>query len=392
MDDLNCDLSQAETWLRVTFRQITRLPWAEYGHEVAQAEFRLDENTTFLPMPLVRSLQYPKIQAEGRVLQVSSPTFALTFDKIQAKVLKWNYKGLDIISQDAGPQLTFWRAPTDNDKGRAAGEWRGYGLNSMTQEVRSVEYRMTKDSTAVMEIVIKSWNAPPILAWGFETTTTYTIHGDGKLLIHVRALPKGSSPSTLPRVGLEMMLPEDRTYAQWLGLGPGPTYRDMKEAGTVGLWKRSLDDMMINYEMPQENGNRTETRWVKVVNEKGIGIRAVLKRHNSSDTPKQSPSDILRAKSEKRISPLNAWEMVHRPHQESNTRPGFDFAVSKYTAADLDQAQHPYELRGSKGVVFRIDDEHYGLGTASCGPDTLEQHQLKLREFDFSVSLEATGL
>ena len=66
--------------------------------------------------------------------------------------------------------------------------------------------------------------------------------------------------------------------------------------------------------------------------------------------------------------------------------------MSKYTAEDLDQAQHPHELRGSKGVNFRIDDDHHGLGSASCGPDTLEQHKLKMREFVFTVILEATGV
>lgn len=92
-------------------------------------------------------------------------------------------------------------------------------------------------------------------------------------------------------------------------------------------------------------------------------------------------------------SPLDEWEIVgHLKDQSVEKRTGFDFAVSKYTAADLDQAQHPHELKGSKGVVFRIDDEHHALGSASCGPDTLERYQLKMRTFDFTVTLEATGI
>ena len=324
----------------------------------------------------------------------------MVFDRIQAKILKWSYKGQDLICQDAGPRLTFWRAPTDNDKPNAANVWRGWGLNHMMHEVRSVKHGINEESGA-LEIFVKSWIAPPVLAWGFETRTTYTIHGDGKLLIHVHASPKGSAPGILPRVGFEMLLPEDREYAQWFGLGPGQSYKDMKESGKIGVWKRSLKDMMVNYEMPQENGNRTETRWVKVIDERGIGVKAAL-QHNQSDSTLHSKASKAVGNDATKVarpqtppSPLQAWEMVPQPHQQdmqTASRPGFDFAVSKYTAADLDQAQHPHELQGSEGVVFRIDDDHHGLGSASCGPDTLDQYQLKMREFNFTVSIEATGI
>ena len=308
-------------------------------------------------MPHIGSLQDPKIQLEGGLLKVTGPAFAFSFDRIRARVQEWRYKSQDLIASDGGPQLTFWRAPTDNDKNQV-GTWKGHGLHRMTHEVRSVKHRI--NHLGALEIQIESWVAPPVLAWGFRTSTTYTVHSDGKLVIHVHAVPNGSAPSILPRVGLEMMLPQDRSFAQWFGLGPGQSYRDMKEAGKVGVWKRSVHDMMLIREMPQENGNRTHTRWVKVVNEKGVGLKAVLYRDESE--------------------------------QQVSTRRGFDFAVSKYTAEDLYQAQHPHELVGLDSTLFRIDEDHHGLGTGSCGPDPWEEHRLKIREFDFRVSLEGTGI
>lgn len=393
--EMECDLGQPETWLKISFRYKSKQAWADYGHEFAWAEFRLDRQQTSSKLAMCNSLSDPAIQREGHNLYVDSSYYSLAFDTIQARIMQWNYRGVDLICGGAGPQLTFWRAPTDNDRPSAANVWRGWGLHQMTQQVRSV--RQHKESGR-LELVVESWIAPPILAWGFETTTTYTISGKGKIAIHVHATPKGSVPGILPRVGLEMMLPEDRTFAQWFGLGPGQSYRDMREAGKIGIWKRGLDELMVDYEMPQENGNRTETRWVKVVNERGIGIKASLERGTAGEAMKteDSNSPVGHAKNpslaQEPSSPLENWEMIHRAVQEPARRPGFDFAVSKYTSYDLDQAQHPHELQGSKGVNFRIDDDHHGLGTASCGPDTLDEHQLKMRVFDFTVSLEATGM
>ncbi|CAD6564330.1 MAG: hypothetical protein ASARMPREDX12_002627 [Alectoria sarmentosa] len=393
---MQCDTSQPETWLRIKLLTRQKLPWAGSNHEIAWAEFRLDEgNGEISSQPaLAKNLQPAKLQESRSLLQISGPKCTITFDTILAKVIGWSYKGVNLILEDAGPQVTFWRAPTDNDKPFAAKIWREHGLHMMTQQVRSVKHQHRED-TGSFEIIVESWIAPPVLAWGFETTTTYTIPSDGQLLIHVHAVPKGTSqPNILPRVGLEMMLPKDRNVAQWFGLGPHQSYRDMKEAGKIGIWKRGVHDMMFNYEMPQENGNRTETRWAKITNENGIGIKAKLQRGQAEENATSMKAKTLDSgRAERPASPLDDWEIVHRLKEKPfEKRTGFDFALSKYTAADLDQAQHPHELKGSKGVVFRIDDEHHGLGSASCGPDTLEQYHLKMRTFDFTVSLEATGI
>ena len=389
------DTSQAETWLRFKLLTRQKQSWAYSDHEIARAEFRLDRNEAEPSSESGPSndLQLPKLQESGDLLHVSGPEFAMTFDTILAKVIKWTYKGVDLISPGAGFQLTFWRAPTDNDKSFAANTWRGHGLHMMTVEVRSVTYRH-HENPGYFELIVKSWIAPPVFAWGFETTTTYRITNQDRLVIQFHAAPKGiNQPDILPRVGLETMLPKDCNIAQWFGLGPGQSYRDMKEAGRIGIWELDVDEMMVNYEMPQENGNRTETRWVKVMNKSGRGIKATLQREQleGNCTPGE-PKAFDSASIESGSSAVDDWELISRVNdQQSEKRIGFDFTVSKFTAADLDEAGHPHELKERDGIVFRIDDEHHGLGSASCGPDTLKKYQLSMRTFDFAVTLEATG-
>ena len=225
------DISQPETWLRIKLLAGQKLLWADADHEIAWAEFRLDEGEGEGEIgeqsAPTKNLQLAKLEGPRGLLHISGPRFAVKFDTILAKVTGWSYKGVSLIAEGAGPQLTFWRAPTDNDKSSAANIWRGHGLHMMTQEVRSVKYQHLEDEGS-LEIIVKSWIAPPVLAWGFETTTTYTLPSEGLLVIHVHAVPKGTNqPGILPRVGLEMTLPEDRHIAQWFGLGPGQSYRDM---------------------------------------------------------------------------------------------------------------------------------------------------------------------
>ena len=393
---IQCDTSQPETWLRIRLLARQKLPWADTNHEIAWAEFRLDggEDEATLQSALAETLQQAKLAASGKFLRISGPQFAMTFDTILAKVTGWTYKGMRLILEGAGPQLTFWRAPTDNDKSLAARTWQEHGLHMMTQQVRSVKHWHREDNNR-FEITVKSWIAPPVLAWGFETTTTYTVLSEGRLVIRVHATSKGiNQPQILPRVGLEMVLPKNCDRAQWLGLGPGQSYRDMKEAGKTGVWEDSVDNLMFNYEMPQDNGNRTETRWVKVTNEKGNGIKATLQRGQTEGNATVQKAQVLGSDlADQPSSPLDDWEIVSQASEQlAEKRTGFDFALSKYTAAELDRAGHPHELKESEGIVLRIDDEHHGLGSASCGPDTLEKYQLRMRAFDFTVTLEATGV
>lgn len=360
----------AETWLRVSIQQSASNAWAAAGHEIAKADFRLPQSRSATMLPPIKRLQNSKLESTGRILTVSNPTTLLQFNKIYGEITEWSFMGQNLICPRSGPRLTFWRGPTDNDKGGQLGEWKSHRLHEMTHQVRSVRHELNK-KTGALDITVVSYIAPPVLPWGFQTTTTYTIHNNGHLQIHISASPHGPAPTALPRIGLEMLLPaDDLTRCQWFGLGPGQSYKDMKSAGQLGVWDRDFEEMMYLYDMPQENGNRTETRWVKVVNESGVGVRAVLERGGGGT----------------HTTTTTGYEQEQG--QEGQKHRGFDFSISRFTASELERAGHPYQLKGARGVVFRIDEDHHGLGSAACGPDVMDRYQLKMREFEFTVSLE----
>ncbi|KAJ4293835.1 hypothetical protein N0V88_005349 [Collariella sp. IMI 366227] len=68
-----------------------------------------------------------------------------------------------------------------------------------------------------------------------------------------------------------------------------------------------------------------------------------------------------------------------------------EFSVLPYEAKDLDEAKHPFELheRKRQDSVVHLDWYHHGLGTGSCGPETLEEYTLHAwKEYNVEVLLE----
>jgi beta-galactosidase len=66
-------------------------------------------------------------------------------------------------------------------------------------------------------------------------------------------------------------------------------------------------------------------------------------------------------------------------------------SISRFRAADLAAATHHGELVPRDVAVVHIDAAHRGLGTASCGPDTLPEYLVGPGTYRWSWTLERLG-
>jgi beta-galactosidase len=189
------------------------------------------------------------------------------------------------------------------------------------------------------------------VAWGLHVETTYRIFADGTVFIKTHITPHGASPANLPRAGWDVQLSKTHDRVVYFGLGPGEAYHDKKSAQKVGVHQASIDDLHTPYEVPQENGNRMEIRWVKIVDERGAGFQA------SMAGGKRSPGR-------------------------------FHFALSKYSAAELERARHGPELIEGDANYLRLDVDVSGVGTAACGPGIKDEDYVKMEDMEFEVQLE----
>ena len=359
--DGNC-----ETWLSISFTLKSSNSWGPAGHEVAWSQHRV-------PSPQPRyltkmdlhntSMTSIDISQTSRVIELKHPDFMISMSKRFGRIVSWTFRDVALISPGQGPILTVWRAPTDNDLGADVSEWKRHGLNYLYHNIRSVDAHYSDDKSVTLQV--ESFLAPPVLAWKLLVRQTYLIRNHGSVEVATHVLPVGDFPPTIPRIGLTAELPGSLDNVAWAGLGPGESYRDKMTAQQVGLYNKTVDEMYTPYEVPQENGNRTETRWVTMMDSKGVGL-AVRRLKN----PK--PGDAVSEREERKMEPFN-------------------FAAQHYDVGDLEQAQHPVELRKKDAVSFRIDAAHHGLGTGSCGPGVQPQYKLQTQEMRFRFLIEPMG-
>ena len=103
--------------------------------------------------------------------------------------------------------------------------------------------------------------------------TTYTVLGTGDILVD-NELTKTGTTVELPRVGMSLVLPAGFDQMTWLGRGPFENYWDRNTAAFVGRYAGSVASQYVPYVRPQENGNKTDVRWV-AVSSASAGLLAV---------------------------------------------------------------------------------------------------------------------
>ena len=75
------------------------------------------------------------------------------------------------------------------------------------------------------------------------------------------------------RLGMNLELPDSFNQLNWYGRGPFENYSDRHYAAHVGLYHSTVAEQYVPYIRPQENGYKTDTRWLTLRNQKGQGIK-----------------------------------------------------------------------------------------------------------------------
>ncbi|PGH14334.1 hypothetical protein AJ79_03156 [Helicocarpus griseus UAMH5409] len=348
-----------EVWLTVTFRSKYATEWDESGHEVAWFQHRLASNPGLL---FISGMPTSKLGISITKLahSINGSDFSFKFSRTTGHLTAWSSKGYNLLESDSptspGLSLGFWRPPTDNDLPWDAKEWKRHGLNEMTSQLRHLDIQ--QKPTGDIKLTTEAWLSPPILCWGYIAKTTYTISATGTLSITISLTPEGPFPPTLPRIGLDITLPTTLQNAIWFGRGPGESYADKKLSQKLGLYTATIDQLHTPYEVPQENGNRVDTRWLKISGANGgMGIKAC----RLEDVGKKASGDSS----------------------------SFQWALSRYSPQVIEEAKHPGDLVEDPLVTrLRLDAEGAGVGTGACGPTTLEKYRVHCREVEFGFRLE----
>lgn len=226
------------SWLMITLSDPT--PWAGAGYPVAWESWHERKRSDFSSDPVM-------IIDGDFNYGVRTGRYCAMIDKRKGMLTSLVKDGTEYIQ--ALPRPSFWRAPTDNDKGswldkewavwKVAGSYMRLGSLKAEENIVTAIFRL-----AVLDGQLEVRHA--FTEEGIVMTLTY--HGPGM------AIPESGMLYTLP-------VTESVTY---LGNGPEECESDRSEGALYGRWAFNTEKNLTRYAVPQDAGGRTAVKRMSI--------------------------------------------------------------------------------------------------------------------------------
>ena len=310
------------------------------GYEVAHEQIKLHKRYKTRKETL-KTTSGLDIQKGNNRITVFNDDVKIIFDRVEGRIISYKYKGKELLLDGQGPKPNFWRPVTDNDFGNKMPtksiEWKKASLFS---KVSSLDAVKLKDGNVELKVI---YDLP-----GVNTTfeTTYTIYGNGVVQVD-NVLNKSQYKGDIPRVGMRLQIPKQYSNMTYFGRGPWENYQDRKSSAFIDLYKSKVKDQYVPYVRPQENGYKTDVRWVALVNEKNNGLLFV-------------------AGNSKKGLGISA---LHMPNEDFDTTSGLDYGDGKVDKAyridgipKVNASKHINDIKEQNMVQLNIDLDQRGVG------------------------------
>ena len=355
------------------------------GHEIASEQFRLPIE----PLAIAEHKASGKtnVTTEGDEVKVSSSKMQFVFNKKSGLVTSYKVNGTEYFSGGFGIQPNFWRAPNDNDYGNGQPKreqiWKQSSKNFQVVDVITLSEGNNTILTAnylltAGNLYIVKYTIYPDGVVHSDITFTSTEMEEGKTEVSEATLMATFSPGqeearraasklVVPRIGVRFRLPEDMNQVEYFGRGPGENYVDRQTGSFVDLYRTTADAMYTNnYVRPQENGHRTDTRWVTLCRKNGKGLKIVADQTIGFNALRNSVEDF------------DSEETINRPRQWNNFTPEEITNRTEEKAKNvLRRMTHVNDITPRNFVEVCIDMKQQGVaGFDSWGDRPLPEHSL----------------
>ncbi|MGM9790382.1 MAG: glycoside hydrolase family 2 TIM barrel-domain containing protein [Candidatus Cryptobacteroides sp.] len=196
----------------------------------------------------------------GEAFILTAGNVKVRIDKTSGYLAGYNVGGREMMKEEL--RFNFWRALIDND-------WRGWKAEEKCGEWRAVPTEMKVVAASVENSTV---NIRLSASSKVNANLTYFLHGDGSLKVECSIDIDENMPEPL-RIGMQCRMAGPLGNVTWFGRGPVENYSDRKEGLMLGTYSSRVEDMMVRYVVPQENGNRCDVGWFTLLDSKGLGIR-----------------------------------------------------------------------------------------------------------------------
>jgi beta-galactosidase len=333
-----------ECFLNLSFRLKFECPYAEKGFEIANEQLAIKSVEGTVPLPLSTSSEAALHWEQGDKIIITGKEVSFAIDGSTGTLSSYQYRGMQMLSEPLQP--CFWRVPTDNDEGGGnsgfAHRWRESGLDQYEIKVNSIHIFPLINGAVRLE-VLSTLN---FKAGNMNLTANYSFFPDSRIDVQLDLALEDNFPP-LARVGMQFALPSNYDRITWYGRGPFENYQDRKESAQVGLYSGSVEDQHFAYVMPQENGNKTDVRWIRIMDKAETGLK-----------------------------------ITGKPFLEVN--------VQNYSQQSLNNSKTLHSLIRGDQTYVHVDLKQMGLGgDDSWSPRVHEEYQLNEKNYHFGFSLNA---
>lgn len=318
--------AQHEYLLQCAFSLKNNTSWANAGHTIATSELSITPQVFNRKIDTVN--KYVAATESNREIVYTNGNSSYTIDKSTGNIRSIQQKGKELIHDGKG--LTFnWYRSVNNDK------YTDQNYYPTTEKVTSISQHWNKDTFQVdikKEVTIQQKEQPLQLSY----TQVFKFYANGE--VDVKAIfTKPAKADIVRRLGLQLEINPEFDQVTWYGRGYRESYPDRKEANPLGIYNGSvtqLDDLE-HYVRSQSHGNHEDTRWVRLANKEGNGLKFTAFSHLA-------------------------------------------FTASHFSDSTLWYAYHDFELpKLAKPFVYlSLDRIQQGLGNATCGPEPLPEYMI----------------
>lgn len=310
--------------------------WAAKGYEIASDQFAL---TGLVPTKATPVNGIVTLNDGADAYTFTGKGFKVSINKQNGALSSYIFNNQEQMGAPLLPHFT--RPVTDNDL-------RGWKSNKKLKPwYTSVPKLKDVKANKLANGSVAVTSNYTIVGDSAAVTVTYTVNATGVVKVDYQFAPKVSGLPNLPKVGMQGGIKRSYDNISYYGRGPLENYIDRRTGFEAGIYSQSITDFMEPYAVPQENGNRTDVRWMYLGDKQQNGLLVV--------------ADSLLS--------MSAWP---------------------YTEANITGAKHTNKLKDAGYVTLNIDLIQMGVGGNDSWSDVaapLDIYQIPAKAYSYGFSL-----
>lgn len=302
------------------------------GSTIAEEQILINEEMLSADIPKGNFISVKDVRD---TLSVCFNNGFMRFDKTKGCVLNYNFNGTEFMDADPARLGTncfstnILRPFTAKEKGNM----KTIIPETVNMVIKEFSYKIKEEKGSESRVEIMVNNVIYIKdKESYVSQDMYVVYSSGRMDVYTTLHPRRKKLPELKSFGKVIKIPLKFNQITYYGRGPSDNYPDIKDHALLGVYATTAESFSEKYIVPQESGNRCDTRYALLKNIYGGGIM---------------------------------FSALVKP---------FNFKIRMHPKQKIDIARHREDLGEADGIYVHIDGAARGVG--SVGNDIMPKHKI----------------